>query len=542
MNIAEYITKNAREFPDKKAVVFPVDKYIYEHYTFSNFESKCNQYANTLKDLGVKKGSKVLLFVKPSLDFSVITFSLFKMGAVPVLMDPGMGIKNLLSSVEQCRPDVLIAEPIIHIIRRFFKKTFSSIKLNITTGNMSFSKTKCLFKLAKTASDKFKIEKTADEDMAAILFTSGGTGRPKGVVYTHGIFNAQTMKLKEMYHLTPLEVDLPGFPLFSLFTIALGMTSCIPDMNPSKPAKADPAKLIKNILDNEVTFAAGSPAIWEKVAEYCEQKVIKLPSIKYLVMFGAPVKNDIHKKFKKILLNGTTYTPYGATECLPVSNISGVEVLTDTAKLTEKGKGTCVGLPAPGVTIKIIKSTDTAFQNISEVEECKTGEVGEVIIQSDTVTPKYYEMNNETELAKISDDKGLWHRMGDMGYLDDKGRLWFCGRKSHKVALENETLYTIPVETIFNKHDEVKRTALVRLKTNKGYEPVIIVERNDHKTGLKEEQFSQFKKELLKLGEQTKESKKIKDFMLYKDFPVDGRHNIKIDRKALQSWAQRGHK
>ena len=171
---------------------------------------------------------------------------------------------------------------------------------------------------AKTGFESAQLE---PDETAAILFTSGGTGRPKGVVYTHKIYYEQTRLLQELFSLDENEIDFPCFPLFSLFTLCMGMTSCIPDMNPSQPAKADPKQLLRNITDNKVTFMAGSPAIWEALGSYCIKNNLTLPSVKYLVMFSAPVRNELHRRFSRILPNGATYTPYGATESLPVANI-----------------------------------------------------------------------------------------------------------------------------------------------------------------------------------------------------------------------------
>ena len=251
--------------------------------------------------------------------------------------------------------------------------------------------------------------------MAAILFTSGGTGRPKGVVYTHKIYTEQTRLLQELFNLTDSEIDLPCFPLFSLFTLCMGMTSCIPDMNPSQPAKADPQQLIQNIMDNKVTFMAGSPAIWEALGKYCEKNKITLPSVKYLVMFGAPVRNKLHKRFSKILPNGTTYTPYGATESLPVANISGKIILEQTAALTEQGKGTCVGVPVPGVEVSIIEISDDIIENISKAKILKPYEIGEIIVKGDYC---YH------QLLSMHRWKQLWQRLRTMNHSGIAWETW----------------------------------------------------------------------------------------------------------------------
>jgi acyl-CoA synthetase (AMP-forming)/AMP-acid ligase II len=540
MNVANQITDIAIKYPYRRAVVMPEKKdslgnYTYSHLTFIQFEKRINQLANKLINLGVKKGQRVLLFVKPSKDFSALTFALFKLGAVPVMIDPGMGVKNFLSAITQVKADVLIGIPKVHLIRQFFRKPFLNIKLFITTGKLS------LFgnSIHKNISEEpfiFDPEIMNPNDPAAILFTSGGTGTPKGVVYTHDIFINQTKMLQEEFSLDQEDVDIPGFPLFALFTLAMGMTSCIPDMDPSKPKNANPKKLVQNIMDQGATFVAGSPAIWENVADFCIQNRLTLPSIKYLVMFGAPIPVSLHKKFKKILINGTTYTPYGATECLPVSNISGTEVLEDTAKLSNEGLGTCVGFPFDGVTIKIIKEIDGPIAEFQNIIEMPTGSIGEIIVKSPSVTPEYFLMPAKTRDAKIFEDNIVWHRMGDVGYLDDQGKLWFCGRKTHVVKIKDISNYSIPVEAIFNNHPEVKRSALVKIQN--GIERAgIVIERKDKKTNLNKENKSRFFAELIDLASEYDHTKEIHDLFLHKNFPVDVRHNIKIDRTKLTNWA-----
>ena len=523
MNIADKISQIAQQFPEKTSVILPEKKgkeYIYHGITFSQLEKKINSYCYFLKEKGLKKDQKTLLFVKPSLEFHALVFSLFKMGVTPILIDPGMGLKNLKIAVKEARPDMMIAEPIVFFLKAIFRDAFSSLKRGLSTRDLK----KCKH------SDQTYPSRTAKH--AAILFTSGGTGRPKGVVYTHKIFDTQTKILQEMFNLSAKEVDLPGFPLFSLFTLSMGMTSVIPDMDASKPKKAAPEKLVKNINDNQATFLAGSPAIWENVLNYCKENMLTLPSVKYLVMFGAPVRNYIHEGFKDILPNGTTYTPYGATESLPVANISGRIILNETAHMTDLGFGTCVGEPAPGIKIKIVEIQDGEIKNLQNVKELPPGEIGEIIVQGDVVTREYLNAEKETNLAKIKDGETFWHRIGDMGYFDSAGRLWFCGRKAHRIELENGTLLCpIPCEAIFNQHQAVSKTALIIFKNH----PAIVVERKTPK-----EDKGKLRMELLKLGSEHPHTEIIKDIYFCDKFPVDIRHNIKIDRLKLRDMAEEG--
>ena len=554
MNIAFKLREQAELRPDKKAVLYPKErnsinkKYEYEFLTFEELEDLSNLYGFILQKEGITKNTKVLLFLRPSLDFTALTFALFKIGAIPILIDPGMGKKNLIHSISQVKPQALIAVQEVHVIKQFFSDSFKSCKIFINSGNLQLPQTKTLKNLKEKWVDaflkksSFKIEARKPEDKAAILFTSGGTGIPKGVVYTHKIFSSQLTMLQEMFNLNHKEVDLPGFPLFSLFTIGIGMTSCIPDMNPSKPSHCNPEKLVQNIIDNQATFVAGSPAIWERVADYCITLNKTLPSIKFLVMFGAPVSINLHEKFEKVLSNGTTYTPYGATESLPLCQFSGKEILKETAALSRKGNGTCVGLPVKGISLRIIPITEKEIPFLKLTRTLPPFEIGEIIVSGDVVTAEYYKMEEQTKEAKIIDEQGqLWHRMGDVGYLDQDGKLWFCGRKTHRVQVDlikkekkqKKELYSIPCEAVFNEHPEVKRTALIQTK-EKGQETAsIVIERTDKKRlrGIKKHRFE---KEILLIAKNFEHTSLIKKIYYHKSFPVDVRHNIKIDRIKLR--------
>lgn len=539
MNISTRLTENAKIFPDKIAVIAPkydkhLDSYDYQNLTFKELDILSNKYAIALSKLGLEKGDKTLLFLRPSLDFSAMTFALFKLGVVPVLIDPGMGKKNLLKCIKEASPVGLIAEAEIHFLKLFYPTIFKSIKYNVTTSSFTWGKMISLKKMKLEKIQSYPTQVVLPSDTAAILFTSGGTGTPKGVVYTHEIFNQQTQTLQELYHLTSNDIDMPGFPLFALFTIAMGMTSCIPDMDPTKPGHCNPKKIIQNINDQKPTFVAGSPAIWERVADYCIQHEIILPSIKYVVMFGAPVSTKIHQKFKNLLPNGTTYTPYGATEALPVSNIAGNFVLKNTAHQTDEGHGTCIGKIIDGIEIKIIKSSDDIIAHFKPSLELPKNEVGEIIVRGKTVTAEYLNLPDKTREAKIYDTNNtFWHRMGDLGYLDDAGLLWFCGRKVHQVITKSQTLYSIPCEAIFNKHPAVKRSALVGLGKQGEQIPAIVIERKDGQY-LSGKARSVFESELLLIAKKYAHTKNIQKIYLSKSFPVDVRHNIKIDRLKLK--------
>jgi olefin beta-lactone synthetase len=537
VNIAELINDQVKAFPHKAAVVMPKrvkSSYLYDQLTFTEFQSRSLKYSQGFQDNGITKGMKVLMFVSPSIDFSVITFSLFQIGAVPIFIDPGMGRKNLLKAIKSIQPEAMIAIPKVHFLRKFFPKVFNSLKFSFTTGaHSSNAKSILPWRNVPLKTGLLKDVLINDNDLAAILFTSGGTGTPKGVEYSHHIFAKQTNMLQELFDLKPTEIDLPGFPLFSLFTISMGMTSVIPDMDPSKPAKVNPKKIIQNIIDKKTTFIAGSPAIWDKVGQYCIKKNIKLPTVKYLVMFGAPVSPKIHKMWKNILVNGTTYTPYGATECLPITCISGTQLEGYKTKENIAGAGTCVGKPVQNVNIKIIHQSDNVIESINDTHDTEKYEIGEIIVQSEVATRSYFNLPSQTKMAKIKDNENFWHRMGDLGYFDEEGNIWFCGRCSHKVMIAGEIHSPIQSEAIFNNDPQVKRSALIPY----GEFSAIVIEPQSLLKSYRLFNHS-FKNHLLKLAIQHSKTNHIKKIFFKKEFPVDIRHNIKIDRIKLKKEFQ----
>lgn len=537
MNIAIDFSETANRLRDKKAILFPVRKgseYDYQYLTFSELDTKANAYANGFEKIGIVKGKKVLFFVRPSLEFHAIVIALMKIGVRLVFMDPAMGRKNLLVAIDESQPDAIITEPKGLLLKLFFPGRTKSIKTVLTVGSFSWPRTHKLAKLLSKNNKYQGVEMEADAT-CAILYTSGGTGKPKGVLYSHRIFSQQIQNLKDLFDVGEQDTDLSGFPMFSLFTLVMGMSSVIPDMDTSKPATVDPVKILKNINDLNVSFVSGSPAIWNPVADHCLANNIKL-DVKQVVTFGAPVPTSFHRKFKSVLKNGDTYTPYGATESLPVSCISGTEIIDSTANLSDDGNGTCIGLPVPGIEVRIIKTSDDPVAQIEDAEFLPTGLIGELIVKGAVVTQAYFDNPKANELSKIKDGNVYWHRMGDLGYLDAQGRLWFCGRKMHRIETAEGTLYPVACEGIFNTHAAVQRTALVGVKRNGTIQAELVVVKKEGNS-IDDKALTEA---LLDLAKQYEQTSAIKKIHYRANLPVDVRHNIKIDRLALAQMVSQG--
>src|SRR5438876_5732358 len=423
LNIAAHLPLLADRRPDRPAVIHPQ---VGAHLTFRQLNEECDRYAWGLTRLGVEHGTRTLLMVKPGEDFFSLTFALFKLGAVPVLIDPGMGKANFLGCIEEAAPEACIAVPVAHAARVFFPRAFRSVKLAVTVGRRWFWGGPTLARIREATWREFPCAPTRVSDIAAIVFTSGSTGAPKGVVYEHGMFAAQVRELRAFYGIQEGEVDLAPFPLFALFSVAMGVTVVIPDLDPTRPAQVDPAPFVAAIQRYRVTQSFGSPAIWDRVGRYCVERQLTLPSLR--------------------------------------------------------------------------RERDSA-------------------------------------LAKIKDGDAWWHRMGDVGYLDEQGRVWYCGRKGDRVQTTSGTLFTDPCEAIFNQHQDVCRSGLVGVGSVGHQRPVIVIEPQPGRFPATADEVTRFRDELLQLVAASPVTAAITTVLFHRAFPVDVRHNVKIARDKLALWA-----
>jgi acyl-CoA synthetase (AMP-forming)/AMP-acid ligase II len=460
------------------------------------------------------------------------------------LVDPGIGLKNLGKCLAEAAPEAFIGITQAQWARRILGWGRKTIRRTVTVDPIYFpfdeGRSLSLLRAYARHPDQgpFSIANTAPDETAAILFTSGSTGVPKGVVYTHAIFDTQVAMLRDIYGIEPGEVDLSTFPLFALFGPALGMTCIIPEMDATRPAKVDPLKIFAAIEDFGVTNLFGSPALIWRIGEWGT----KLPTLRRVISAGAPVPAKVLETFAMMLDAGIQiFTPYGATEALPVCSIGSDEILGETRHQTDQGAGVCVGRPVEGMTVRIIAISDDPIPVWSDDLVVPDGTIGEIAVQGPIVTRRYYQRPESTALAKIAEPggEGFYHRMGDVGYRDAQGRIWFCGRKSHRVITTDGTLFTIPCEGVFNTHPAVARTALVGVGAPGAQRPVLCVELCRPPLGSDRRRVIEIHRELLEIGAGHPHTREITTILFHPSFPVDIRHNAKIFREKLAIWAAR---
>jgi olefin beta-lactone synthetase len=541
-NISSHLREMAALHPHQRAVVVPKardkdGRVAYTHLTFSQLENESDRMAFGLNSIGITRGTRTILMVKPGIEFFILTFSLFKVGAVPVVVDPGMGIRRMLGCLKQSMPEAFIGIPKAHALRIFCPKYFQTVKTSVTVGRRWFWGGHSFNSIRHIGKDPFPIAQTRYKEAAAILFTTGSTGPAKGAIYSHKTFDAQIRQLKSCFNIGENEIDLPTFPLFALFDPALGMTAVIPDMDPTRPAFVNPKKIIEAIENQGVTNMFASPALLNRVGRFGQENKVRLPSLKRVVSAGAPVAPANIEQFLTMLCDeAQIYTPYGATEAVPVAVIGSREILSETAMRSEKGHGLCVGRPLDGVEVNIIRIDDGPIKQWSDDLLVDDGDIGEIVVRGNLVSPRYFKLPRQNALSKIIKGKTVYHRMGDLGWRDNKGRIWFCGRKSHRVSTANGTLFTIPCEAIFNTHPCVARSALVGVGNPPEQKPVICIELDKRQKGTS---INELEQELIQLAKGNFLTENIDTILFHRGFPVDIRHNSKIFREQLSLWASK---
>lgn len=526
--VATRLRAHAEDFPDKPAVVCP-DRTV---LTFQELDALSDGYAAGFLQAGIGKGTKTVLMLRPGPELFTVLFGLLKAGAVPVVVDPGMGIRRMLHCYRTAGAEAFVGVPVAHAVRILNRRAFGGVHTTVTAGRRWFWGGRTLRSLLSHAPVLPAVPIGAD-DLLMIGFTTGSTGPAKGVESTHGGLDAMVRQVAATHDQSSADVGLVTSPMFGVLHLLVGSTCVLAPVDPIRVAGADPATIADLVDRYRVTTMFASPALLDPLSRYLAAAGRRLPTLRCLVSGGAPVSEQI-----VAALHGSglrVQATYGATEALPISSIDAVTVLGGTGQRSRAGAGTCVGRPVDGIEVRIVRTTDEPMPTWSDALLAGPGEVGEITIAGPTVSRRYHaspaaktaaNAAAANAAAKIVDGERIWHRTGDLGRLDDAGRIWFCGRKSQRVG----TLYTVQCEGVLNAHPDVYRTALV----DAGGQPVVCVE---PRTGVTATEHPRIERELRSLAADQPVTRALGTFLFHPSFPVDIRHNAKINREYLARWA-----
>jgi acyl-CoA synthetase (AMP-forming)/AMP-acid ligase II len=530
-SVASYLSESAKERPDQPALVSGAKKPVFRSLSFLELDRAVDSAVGELVKAGIRKGDKTLLFVNPGPGLIIWAFALFRMGAIPVVIDPGMGFRSFLKCIQRTRPSALVGISRSIWLSRLLPRTFSSVQKRYLVRSVHHG-------VSQNKPTASATQSSQPDDLAAIVFTSGSTGTPKGVRYLHRTFNAQIHALETEFGMQSGEVDLTTLPIFGLFNPALGITSVLPDIDPRRPASANPNSLVDSLLDFEVTTAFASPVIGKKVASACEARKARLSKMNRFFMAGAPVPPSLVERLQVRLPKGKILVPYGATEALPVSWASGDQIIQRQDSVLA-GKGSYVGKIIPGARIKIVPAVRPPLPDYpKDYQGLKAGQVGEICASGPMVTAGYDRMPGATFDARFKIGTDPFHRMGDLGYLDEEGSLRFLGRKAECVITNIGPIETERCEPAINQLTSVNRCALIGLGSSSLQEPCLVIEPQREAIRMRGEQ--DVRKEILATCESLFPEFGIQRVFFEKKIPVDARHNAKIHRLSLaKKWTQR---
>jgi acyl-CoA synthetase (AMP-forming)/AMP-acid ligase II len=540
-NVARHLRQAALDEPDALATLTPLSvgpdgKVVHARCTFRRLDQESDAAARIFHAEGIAAGTRTLLAVRPGHDLIVTMFGLLKLGAIPVAIDPGMGWSPFLRCVRHTEPEALVGVRAAVWLSRTPLPAFRSLRARLTIGTTRWRR----LREQCASAEPRPLADVSAASPAAILFTSGSTGAPKGVDYTHGMLDAQIELVRRTYRLQPGEVDMPMLPLFALFNPALRVATVTPLLDPSRPASADPAPIVAAMLAEKVTTSFGSPAVWGRLADHCERRGLHLPSLRRVLIAGAPVPDGLLAQLRRLAPQAQVHTPYGATECLPVSTITSAELFGAHGEAARRGHGTCVGRAVEGVEIRVIREVDGPLRTLAETTACAPGEIGEIIATGPSVTRAYHRLPEATAAAKIADGERIWHRMGDLGALGTDGQLRFLGRRAEKVRTARGDLPTEAVEPAFRVHPDVARCALVALGGKAPFRPALVVEPREGRFPADAGDRERFIAGLRACAQGNAAATQVETFLFQAKLPVDVRHNAKIHRLRLaREWTAR---
>ncbi|MBK8821646.1 MAG: AMP-binding protein [Anaerolineales bacterium] len=439
--LIERLEANAARHPDKAVFIYPVNG-MWTTVTYAQLLDSTRRFTSGLLACHAVPGMRAALMTPPSADFFALTFALLKLGIIPILVDPAIGLKKVSECLKESQPDIFIGNTLTHALRIGFGWGRDSIKLNVTIEKIKNVESRTS-KVKDLIPNSLIPNHLIPESPAAIIYTSGSTGLPKGAVYTQANFAAQMDMLADTFNITPDEVHaIQRFNVTNMFA----------------------SPVVLDILER----------FWssKKIQQQAVGLHNGLDSLKRIITAGAPAPIQLQEKFRKLLNDKTDlFGIYGATEALPIAKIESRE-LFELKEKTANGAGICLGRPVTGAQVRVIQITDSVIAQWQSQLEVPPNVVGEITVTGAAVTGSYVAREEATQLAKIRDGAEIIHRMGDVGYFDEQGRLWYCGRKSHRVVTQDGVLFTEQIEGIFNAHPLVYRTALVGVQGK----PVLWVE------------------------------------------------------------------
>jgi acyl-coenzyme A synthetase/AMP-(fatty) acid ligase/pimeloyl-ACP methyl ester carboxylesterase len=490
--------------------------------TFTELTERIDALAETLRRAGVRPGHRVALLVPPGLELTAAVYGCWRAGAAIVVADTGLGWRRMAEALRSANPDYLVGVPAAVAVAAALRMPGRRIVIGDPPKSVRRALGESTIEPVGDASRK-PSEPTADSE-AAVLFTSGATGPPKGVVYRHSQLRAQLELVRAVCGITPNDRLVAAFAPFALYGPALGIGAAVPRMDVTRPGTLTAVALADAAASIEATLVFASPAALRNVVATASRltadHLAALLRIRLVLSAGAPVALSLLRRLQQLLPAAELHTPYGMTEVLPVTDIALVEL-----EQAGSGNGVCVGRPLPGVRLGI--SALDALGRATGAPLHSVGVTGEICVSAAHVKDRYDRLW-ATEQAS-SRDLG-WHRTGDVGQLDAAGRLWVEGRLAHVISTADGPFTPVGAEQRIEAEAPVTGAALVGVGPQGTQQPVaVVVAAARAGQGLADDELARAVRAAADV--------RLAAVLTVRSLPVDIRHASKIDRSRLARWA-----
>ncbi|MFF0609971.1 fatty acid CoA ligase family protein [Nocardia tengchongensis] len=509
----------------------------YRQLTYAELDAWSDTVAERFLTAGVGRGVRTIVLVRPGPELYAVLYGLFKIGAVPVVIDPGMGLFKMLRCLRAADAEAFVGVTEAQALRIVFRAYFRRVRVAVTVGR-SWWQGPTLESWGRTPTSALPEREAApDNEPLLLAYTTGSTGPAKAVVLTHGNLAAMIDQVDAAREHVAPETSLITAPVAGILELLLGSRCVLPPLIPSQVGATDPAHVVDAVERFEVKTMFASPAVLIPLLAHVRRTGVALPSIRSIYSGGAPVPDSCIAGLREVLpAEAKVYSGYGATEALPMATIESRELLGDLVEQAHTGHGVCVGAPALHVRARIIPITDDPLPDWSDVEG-RAGEqsgphgIGELVVSGPNVSTHYFWPPTADRTGKITEGEVIWHRTGDLAWIDDAGRIRFCGRKTQRLETAQGPMFTVQVEQVFNTVDGVARTALVGVGERGQQQPVLCVELEAGADRAVVEGGLRGRRDEFEV------TKPVSEFLFHPGFPVDIRHNAKIGRERLAVWA-----
>jgi acyl-coenzyme A synthetase/AMP-(fatty) acid ligase/pimeloyl-ACP methyl ester carboxylesterase len=493
--------------------------------TFDELNQRVDALVDTLRRAGVKPGDRVAVLVPPGLELTSAVYACWRAGATIVVADTGLGWRRMAEALRSADPDHLVGVPAAVMAAAAMRIPGGRIVLGDPREKDRARLTRVSDPQTRTILSPKRQEPTTDPE-AAVLFTSGATGPPKGVVYRHSHLRAQLELVRAVCGMTPDDRLVAAFAPFALYGPALGIAAAVPRMDVTRPGSLTAAALADAAASIGATLVFASPAALRNVVATAGQLAADhysaLARIRLVLSAGAPVGIPLLRRVQELLPTAQLHTPYGMTEVLPVTDIDLPEL-----ERAGSGNGVCVGRPLPGVRLGMSRLDGLGRADGPPLNSIEV--TGEICVSAAHVKDRYDRLW-ATEHAS-SRDAG-WHRTGDVGHLDAAGRLWVEGRLAHVISTADGPLTPVGTEQRIEAHTPVTAAALVGVGPRGTQQPVaVVVPQARRRRGLADDELARAVRAAADV--------RLAAILTVPSLPVDIRHAAKIDRSRLARWAER---